>query len=222
MYNSSHSGDIVVVRYEAGAGGYRIVPITEEEFVIMMGGPHPKTAKTNKVFPSSNQPQPIFTESKEENRPPVPEVYRGGRIKESLNPESGILAKRMEISKHSRPLLAASSKEEEGSIIKKNSPIDGNASPPPILPAFLRPKVRTNRKVVFIIHVENIVRIRIAQRMVFMADDEKNTKKWFTKDVLGAIIFTILDTFKILTVTISQNMLNCLKLIWHCRHCRHC
>ena len=66
--------------------------------------------------------------------------------------------------------------------------------------------------VVFIIHVENIVRIRIAQRMVFMADDEKNTKKWFTKDVLGEIIFTILDTFKILTVTISQNMLNCLKL----------
>ena len=48
--------------------------------------------------------------------------------------------------------------------------------------------------------------------MVFMADDEKNTKKWFTKDVLGEIIFTILDTFKILTVTISQNMLNCLKL----------
>ena len=56
------------------------------------------------------------------------------------------------------------------------------------------------------------MRIRIAQRMVFMADDEKDTKKWFTKDVLGEIIFTILDTFKILTVTISQNMLNCLKL----------
>ena len=56
------------------------------------------------------------------------------------------------------------------------------------------------------------MRIRIAQRMVFMADDEKNTKKWFTKDVLNEIIFTILDTFKILTVTISQNMLNCLKL----------
>ena len=144
MYNSSHSGDIVVVRYEAGAGGYRIVPITEEEFAIMMGGPHPKTAKTNKVFPTSNQPQPIFTKSKEENRPPVPGVYRGGRIKESLNPESGILAKKMETSKHSRPLLAASSKAEEGSIIKKNSSI-GNASPPPILPAFLRPKVRTNR-----------------------------------------------------------------------------
>ena len=42
------------------------------------------------------------------------------------------------------------------------------------------------------------MRIRIAQRMVFMADDEKNTKNLFTKDVLGAIIFTILDTFKIL------------------------
>merc|ERR1719341_2585648 len=57
----SPNGDIIVVRYEAGANGYRVLPITEEEFATMMQAANrPKPTSASKHL----RPQPIFPKSK--------------------------------------------------------------------------------------------------------------------------------------------------------------
>ena len=118
-------GDIIVVRYEAGANGYRVLPITEEEFAMVMQSANlPKTRETN--FASKHRqprPQPIFPKSKEDSR------SSKLRTEESLHPKSAIPAPNLE---------TISSKKYEKT--PKNSGREEKASP--ILPAFLRPKVR--------------------------------------------------------------------------------
>ena len=115
-------GDIIVVRYEAGANGYRVLPITKKEFAeVMQAANRPKTTFASKH--PQPRPQPIFPKSKEESRSPKL------RPEESLHPKSAIPAPNLETS---------SSKKYEKT--PKNSGREEKASP--ILPAFLRPKVR--------------------------------------------------------------------------------
>ena len=129
------------MRYEAGANGYRILPITEEEFAIMMtAASRPKNGKTNKFVSASkhHQPQPIFPKSKEKNRSPI----HISRAEEQLHPKSFIPATTMESSKkhHGFTNLPVSKEEGGASSRETNSSLEEKA--PPIIPAFLRPKVR--------------------------------------------------------------------------------
>ena len=141
--NSHLSGDIIVVRYEAGANGYRILPITEEEFSNMMmgaGGSRSKARETNKVDSNQHhlQPQPIFPKSKKESRSPTAE----SRTKETLHSINAIPATNEETSKKQDRLgnSPGESKSESGlSSKRKSSTLEGK--PSPIVPAFLRPKV---------------------------------------------------------------------------------
>ena len=130
------------MRYEAGANGYRILPITEQEFAIMMKGAasQPKTRETNKFVSASKhhhpQPQPIFPTSREENRSTCM-----GRAKENLHPKSTFPAMNMESSKKERRLAKLPvSKDEGGGSSSKRKSLEEKA--PLIIPAFLRPKVR--------------------------------------------------------------------------------
>ena len=116
-------GDIIVVRYEAGANGYRVLPITKKEFAeVMQAANRPKTTFASK----HPRPQPIFPKSKEESRSPKL------RTEESLHPKSAIPAPYLETS---------SSKKYEKTL--ENSGREEN--PSPIIPAFLRPKVSNYR-----------------------------------------------------------------------------
>merc|ERR1719500_2765350 len=117
----SPNGDIIVVRYEAGANGYRVLPITKKEFAeVMQAANRPKTTFASKH--PQPRPQPIFPKSKEESRSPKL------RTEESLHPKSAIPAPNVETS---------SSKKYEKTL--ENSGREEN--PSPIIPAFLRPKV---------------------------------------------------------------------------------
>ena len=128
------------MRYEAGANGYRILPITEEEFAIMAS--RPQTRETNKFVSASKhhhpQPQTIFPKSKVENR-----SLSMSRAEESLHPKSTFPAINMESSKkeHRLPNLPVS-KEEGGASNSRRKSNSLEEKPPPIIPAFLRPKVR--------------------------------------------------------------------------------
>ena len=113
------SGDIIVVRYEAGSNGYRVLPITEEEFVIMMRAGQAKTSSSRSDRP---RPQPIFPEKK-------PSALGGEGIPDQINNQNRLFT-----------LPTLSNKEDER-IWEKASP-DQKPSPSPIVPAFLRPKVR--------------------------------------------------------------------------------
>ena len=131
------------MRYEAGANGYRILPITEEEFSNMMmsaGGSRSKARETNKVDSNQHhlQPQPIFPKSKKESRSPTAE----SRTKETLHSINAIPATNEETSKKQDRLgnSPGESKSESGlSSKRKSSTLEGK--PSPIVPAFLRPKV---------------------------------------------------------------------------------
>ena len=144
--NSHLSGDIIVVRYEAGANGYRILPITEEEFSIMMmaaeGSPS-KTRVTKKVFSKQHhlRPQPIFPKSKKESRSPT---LNESRKDEKVHPKSSIPATNVETSKKQESLVNSAGALKEESSRKKSSTLEGKASP--IVPAFLRPKVGNYQK----------------------------------------------------------------------------
>ena len=131
------------MRYEAGANGYRILPITEEEFAIMMTGAasRPKNGETNKFVSTSKhhqpRPQPIFPKSKEENRSPT---LSGSRAEDKLHPKSVIPATTLKSGKKLHGFANPPvSKEEGGASRKKKSSLEEKA--PPIIPAFLRPKV---------------------------------------------------------------------------------
>ena len=133
------------MRYEAGANGYRILPITEEEFAIMTTGAtsRPKTRETNKVVSASKhhhpQPQTIFPTSIEEYR-----SLSMSRAEENLHPESTIPAINMESSKTEHKLANLPvSKEEGGGSSSKRKSLEEKA--PLIIPAFLRPKVRIDQ-----------------------------------------------------------------------------
>ena len=134
------------MRYEAGANGYRIVPITKEEFAIMMtAASRPKNGETNKFVSASKhhqpQPQPIFPKSKEENRSPT---LSGSRAEDKLHPKSVVPSTTLKSGKKLHGFANSPvSKEEGGASRKKNSSLEEKA--PPIIPAFLRPKVSNYR-----------------------------------------------------------------------------
>ena len=113
------SGDIIVVRYEAGSNGYRVLPITEEEFAIMMRAGQAKTSSSRSDRP---RPQPIFPEKK-------PSALGGEGIPDRINNQNRL---------STFPTL--SNKEDER--IWEKASLDQKPLPSPIVPAFLRPKVR--------------------------------------------------------------------------------
>ena len=113
------SGDIIVVRYEAGSNGYRVLPITEEEFAIMTRAGQAKTSRPRSDRP---RPQPIFPEKK-------PSAFGGEGIPAQINNQNRLST-----------LPTFSSKEDER-IWEEANP-DQKPSRSPIVPAFLRPKVR--------------------------------------------------------------------------------
>ena len=110
------SGDIIVVRYEAGSNGYRVLPITEEEFAIMTMA---NQAKTSGPRP---RPQPIFPEKQ-------PSAFGGEGVPDQINNQNKL---------STSPTF---SNKEDVRIWKVASP-DKKSSRSPIVPAFLRPKVR--------------------------------------------------------------------------------
>ena len=116
------------MRYEAGANGYRVLPITEEEFATMMQAANrPKMRETNSASRHPHlRPQPIFPKSKEDIKSPT---LSGSRTEESPHQKSLIPAPNLEMiaSKKYEKTLKNSSREEKAS---------------PIIPAFLRPKVK--------------------------------------------------------------------------------
>lgn len=116
------------MRYEAGANGYRVLPITEEEFATMMQAANrPKMRETNFASRLPHlRPQPIFPKSKEDIKSPT---LSESRTEESLHQKSVIPAPSLE---------TISSKNYEKTT--KNFSQEEKASP--IIPAFLRPKVR--------------------------------------------------------------------------------
>ena len=113
------SGDIIVVRYEAGSNGYRVLPITEEEFAIMTRAGQAKTSSSRSDRP---RPQPIFPEKK-------PSALGGEGIPDRIN------------NQNRSPILPTLSNKEDERIWEKAS-LDQKPLPSPIVPAFLRPKVR--------------------------------------------------------------------------------
>ena len=139
------AGDIIVVRYEAGANGYRVLPITEEEFAIMMHHnanmmkeDNAKTRESDILFSKHPQPQPIFQkQSNEEN-------LFGSRTEE--NPSITTLATNLETETSKKYHKTAKNQKTAKNSGKKYQKTPKNSSPEekssPIIPAFLHPKVR--------------------------------------------------------------------------------